>query len=97
MRTQISVAIFLFGSLIVSLLGDVGVWGVFEEWGVPNLPLFFVWIFSYCSFYLGYFKGALFSLFNSLLLWYVLFNPFYGALLVICIFLAYYIYLELTS
>jgi len=96
-RAQISVAIFLLGSLTVSLLADLEMMGVFAEWGVPGIPLFFVWIFSYCSFYLGYLKGAAFSLFYTLLLWYALFNPFNGALLVICVCLAYYVYLGLTG
>lgn len=96
-RATESVLIFFVGYIMMVALAQYEVFTIFDRWDVPGLPILFLIFTAYNYLYVSLVKGALGAVIYCLFLWYFFSNPLNALILLICVCLAYYIYLELVS
>ena len=96
-RATEAVLIFFVGYIMLVPLAEYGLLDIFDKWNVPGLPIVFVLFTAWYYLNTTFNKSLIGSALSCLFLWYFLSSPLNAAILLICVFLAYYIYLELVS
>jgi len=96
-RATEAVLIFFVGYIMLVPLAEYGLLDIFDKWGAPGFPIVFVLFTAWNYLYVSFNKSLIVSALSCLYLGYFVSNPLNALILLICFWLAQYIYLELTG